>query len=151
MTVEVPIPSHLQQTIDATPTDGETYLITEYGKRFSTRGMGNKFRDWCDAAVLSQNCSMHGLRKAGSVAKAESGARAHEIMAVTGHRTLSEAQRYTEELSCRKLAIQQFERREPDRRKVRLSNVEDDSGTISDDVTLENNAFLKDVAARRAT
>ncbi len=80
---------------------------------------------------------------------AESGATAHEIMAVTGHQTLSEAQRYTEDANRRKLAFQQFERREPERKKVPLPSVEDDSGTIADADSLENNAFLKDVAARR--
>ena len=80
---------------------------------------------------------------------AESGATAREIMAVTGHQTLSEAQRYTEEENRRKLAIQQFARREAGRKKVPLSNVEDDSGTIADDDALENNAFLKEMAARR--
>ena len=149
VTVEVPIPSYLQQIIDATPTGDETYLVTEYGKSFSTKGMGNKFRDWCDAAGLPKNCAMHGLRKAGSVAMAESGTTAHGIMAVTGHQTLAEAQRYTEEANRRKLAIQEFERRELEHKKVPLSDAEDDSGTIADADPLENNAFLKNVAARR--
>ncbi|MEE4117684.1 MAG: tyrosine-type recombinase/integrase [Paracoccaceae bacterium] len=41
-------------------------------------------------------CSSHGLRKACARRLAEAGATAHEIMAVTGHKTLAEVQRYTE-------------------------------------------------------
>ena len=52
-------------------------------------------REWCDLAGLAE-CSAHGLRKACARRLAEAGATAHEIMAVTGHKTLAEVQRYTE-------------------------------------------------------
>ena len=39
--------------------------------------------------------SAHGLRKAAAARLAETGATEHEIMAVTGHRTLKEVDRYT--------------------------------------------------------
>jgi len=35
-------------------------VVTEFGKQFSVRGFGNKFRPWCDEAGLP-NCSAHGL------------------------------------------------------------------------------------------
>lgn len=41
-------------------------------------------------------CSAHGLRKACARRLAEAGAAAHEIGAVTGHKTLALVQRYTE-------------------------------------------------------
>jgi integrase len=39
--------------------------------------------------------SFHGLRKASAARLAEAGASANEIMAVTGHQTVSEVTRYT--------------------------------------------------------
>ena len=60
----------------------------------SAAGLGNKMREWCNAANLPQ-CSAHGLRKACARRLAEAGATAHEIMSITGHKTLAEAQRYT--------------------------------------------------------
>ena len=52
-------------------------------------------RKWCDRAGL-EACSAHGLRKACARRLAESGATPHEIMSITGHKTLAEVQRYTE-------------------------------------------------------
>jgi integrase len=75
--------------------DDRPFLATAYGKARSPEGLGNKMREWCDQAGLS-NCTAHGLRKACARRLAEAGATAHEIMAVTGHKTLAEVQRYTE-------------------------------------------------------
>ena len=52
-------------------------------------------RQWCDAAGLPM-CSSHDLRKAICRRLAEVGATAPEIMAVSGHTTLAEVQRYFE-------------------------------------------------------
>ena len=60
-------------------------------------------REWCDKAGLTV-CSSHGLRKACARRLAEAGASAHEIMAVTGHKTLAEVQRYTESATREGLA-----------------------------------------------
>ena len=80
-----------------------TFLITEYGKPFTANGFGNKFKDWCRQADLP-HCSAHGVRKATSTALAEAGATPHEIMAVTGHQTLEEVERYTKAASRKKTA-----------------------------------------------
>lgn len=50
-------------------------------------------RKWCDAAGLP-DCTPHGLRKAIARRLAEAGASAQQIGAVTGHKTLTEVQRY---------------------------------------------------------
>jgi integrase len=60
-------------------------------------------RDWCDQANL-HHCSAHGLRKARAAEIAESGATAHELMGVTGHQSLQEAERYTKAARRPKLA-----------------------------------------------
>src|SRR6185437_7287307 len=70
---------------------------------FSAAGFGNKFRDWCNQANLP-HCSAHGLRKATAARLAERGATAHEIMAITGHKSLEEVERYTRAARRGKLA-----------------------------------------------
>jgi hypothetical protein len=47
---------------------------------------------------------LHGLKKAGMRRLAEDGGTTHELMAFSGHRTLSEVQRYTKGANNRKLA-----------------------------------------------
>ena len=103
--VEMDIPVHpdLAEVIAATPSKHLTFLVTEFGKPFTTSGFGNKFKDWCRQADLP-HCSAHGLRKAAAVRLAERGATPHEIMAITGHKTLQEVERYTRAARQAKLA-----------------------------------------------
>jgi integrase len=72
--IELPVPSELLDIIEASPSSGMTFLITEWGKPFSRAGFGNWFRDQCDDAGLPQ-CSAHGLRKARAAILAERGDR----------------------------------------------------------------------------
>ena len=92
--LEILILPELQRIIDASPVGDLTFLVTELNRPFTAAGFGNKMREWCDQARLP-HCSSHGLRKAMSAHLAEIGATEHEIMAVTGHRTLKEVDRYT--------------------------------------------------------
>ncbi len=101
--LEIPVHPDLQATIDATPSGHLTFLTTTYGKPYSVAGFGNKFRAWCDESGL-RHCSAHGLRKATAARLAERGATAHEIMAITGHRSLEEVERYTRAARQGKLA-----------------------------------------------
>lgn len=94
VTLQIPIVCELQRIIDASPCGDLTFLVTEFGRPFTSAGFGNRFRQWCDEANL-KNCSAHGLRKAAAARLAELGATEHEIMAVTGHRTSKEVTRYT--------------------------------------------------------
>jgi integrase len=55
---------------------------------------------------LPKHCSIHGLRKSASRRMAESEVTAHEIMSITGHKTLSEVQRYTDAVDRERLAEQ---------------------------------------------
>lgn len=90
----IPITPELREAIDATPCGHLTYLVTEFGKPFTDAGFGNWFRDRADEAGL-KNCSAHGLRKAAARILAEAGRSAHEIMSITGHKSLAEVERYT--------------------------------------------------------
>ncbi|MGA0533572.1 tyrosine-type recombinase/integrase [Hansschlegelia sp. KR7-227] len=70
---------------------------------FSVAGFENWFRARRDEAGLT-HCSAHGLRKAMATRLADEGAAAHEIMAVTGHQSLEEAERYSRAASRSNLA-----------------------------------------------
>jgi integrase/recombinase XerD len=101
--MDIPLHPDLQAIIEATPSGHLTFLVTEYGRPFTPAGFGNRFRDWCNQAGLP-NCSAHGLRKATAARLAELGATAHEIMAITGHQSLEEVERYTRPARKRGLA-----------------------------------------------
>ncbi len=101
--LDIPVHPDLQAVIDGTTTGHLAFLTTKFGKPFSVSGFGNKFREWCDEAGLPY-CSAHGLRKATAARLAERGATAHEIMAITGHRSLEEVERYTRAARQRELA-----------------------------------------------
>jgi integrase len=93
--VEIPVRTELRAAIDAFPNNNMTFLITEFGKPFAPAGFGNWFKQVCREAGL-EKCAAHGLRKACATRLAEAGCTAHEIMAITGHKTLREVTRYTE-------------------------------------------------------
>jgi integrase/recombinase XerD len=92
--IDIPLHPDLAAAIAAAPSEHLTFLVTDFDRPFTPAGFGNKFREWCDKANLP-HCSAHGLRKATSVRLAERGATAHEIMAITGHQSLEEVERYT--------------------------------------------------------
>jgi integrase len=103
--VDIPILPELAAAIDAMPkADHLTFLATERGAPFTPAGLGNWFRDQCDAAGVRY--SAHGLRKAGATRLAEAGATDHEIMAWGGWKTLKEVQRYTAAANRKRLAMQ---------------------------------------------
>ncbi len=81
-------------------------LTTKYGKPFTVEGFSQWMRDAIKDASLPLACQPHGLRKAAGRRLAEAGATTKEIMAILGHITLSEAERYTEEANQENLAEQ---------------------------------------------
>jgi integrase/recombinase XerD len=101
--IDIPVASDLTAIIKQTPSGNMTFLVTQYGRPFTVKGFSNKFKDWCRAAGLP-HCTSHGLRKACATRLAESGASAHEIMAITGHQTLEEVARYTRKANKKQLA-----------------------------------------------
>lgn len=94
ITLSIPILPELRIILDATPATNLTFLVTEFGKPFTSNGFGNRFRKWCDEAGLP-HVSAHGLRKAGAAIAAENGATERQLMAVFGWSTMKEAARYT--------------------------------------------------------
>jgi integrase len=111
----IPIDPKLQEIIDATPGEHLTFLVRSSGRPYRAVDLSIHFRAWCDEAGLPENCSVHGLRKAAARRLAERGCSAHEIAAITGHRTLKEVERYTRSAEQAKLARRAIPRtdREP--------------------------------------
>ena len=101
--VHIPLHPDLAATLDALPRDNLNFLMTGQGKPFSPAGFTNWFRDMVREAELPDGLSPHGLRKATCRRLAEAGCTAHEIMAISGHKSLAEATRYTVAASRRNL------------------------------------------------
>lgn len=94
----------LKAELERVPTNQLTFLQTQYGQAFTPAGFTNWFRDNCKAAGLPDGCTPHGLRKAASRRLAEAGCTPSEIMAVTGHKNLSEVTLYTQAADQERLA-----------------------------------------------
>lgn len=106
----IPIHANLQAELDAAPKDQLTFLQTQYGQPFTPAGFGNWFAEAAQAAGLEAGLRAHGLRKAGSRRLAEAGCTPHQIMAVTGHKNLSEVTLYTASADQERLAEEAIER-----------------------------------------
>jgi integrase/recombinase XerD len=102
--VDIPLTPELEAACNAMPKGHLTYIVTAYGKPRSVAGLGNDFARWATDAKLPKRCRMHGLKKGDMRRLAEVGNTTHELMAISGHRTLSEVQRYTADADRKKLA-----------------------------------------------
>jgi integrase len=102
--LSIPIHPELRAVLDATPSHHLTFLMTSFGKSFTAAGFGNLFRDWCQQAGIPDGYSAHGLRKAACRRLAEAGCSASEIMAISGHRSLGEAEKYVRAVDQLRLA-----------------------------------------------
>lgn len=82
---------------------GNTFLQTQAGRPRSSKSAGQDIAAACRAIGLE--LSAHGLRKARSATLAEHGATTLQIASWTGHRSLSEIERYTREMNRRKSVV----------------------------------------------
>ncbi len=108
--LSLPVTDELKGALDAITHDKATFLITEYGKPFTSNGFGNRMRQWCDEACLPE-CSSHGLRKASATILAEAGATEHQLMAIFGWSDSKMAQHYTKSAQSKRIIDAGFERR----------------------------------------
>lgn len=106
----IPLHPELAAIIAATPIGHLTLLTTQSGKSYGANDFTDQFRSWCNAAGLPQRCVFHGLRKAALTHLADAGCTAHELAAISGHKTLSEVERYTKATNQARLARAAMER-----------------------------------------
>jgi integrase len=100
----IPMHSQLRAILDATPSAHLTFLTTKSGKPYAPSDFSEQFRAWCDAAGLPPECSVHGLRKAACRRLAEAGCTPHQIMSISGHKTLALVAHYTDAVDQAALA-----------------------------------------------
>ncbi|RDI38127.1 site-specific integrase [Gluconacetobacter liquefaciens] len=100
----IPIHPALAVEIGRSDPAKGTFLDTVQGNPSSPVGFYNRFAGWVKAAGLPAGLSPHGLRKAAARRLAEAGCTAHQIAAITGHKTLAEVQRYTLAVDQERLA-----------------------------------------------
>lgn len=103
--VEKPIMPILRNILDASPLGSMTFLVNDYGRPFTEKGIGNKFRQWCDQATLP-HCTAHGLKKASATIAAELGATIHQLMAMYDWSTPGQAEPYTRAADQKRLAVE---------------------------------------------
>jgi integrase len=120
--VDIPITPELQAACDAMPKAHLTYIVTAYGKPRSKFGLGNNFAKWATEAGLPARCRLHGLKKGGMRRLAEAGNTTHELMAISGHKTLTEVQRYTDDADRKRLAESGMAKRQGQTVNAALSN-----------------------------
>lgn len=126
--LDIPIHRDLRTALEAWPRRHVTILATEDGRGTSSApSFGNFMAHAIDGAKLPERCVLHGLRKAAARRLAEAGCSAHEIMSITGHKTLSEVQRYCMAAQQKRLAKSAMERVEKNETVTELSNRKPDN------------------------
>lgn len=100
----VPLHRELRAALADAARDHVTIINTAFGKPFTVDGFSAFMRDAIESAGLPLACQPHGLRKAAGRRLAEAGCTARQIMAILGHKTLSEAERYTRDADQAHLA-----------------------------------------------
>jgi integrase len=100
----IPLHTDLRAVLAAAPRDNFTVLNSIRRRPFTITGYSAFFRDAITAAGLPEDCQPHGLRKAAGRRLAEAGCSAREIMSILGHKTMSEAERYTRDADQQRLA-----------------------------------------------
>jgi site-specific recombinase XerD len=102
--VMIPVHDALAAELAAVPADRLTYLAHR-GRPLSSNGFYNSFIDWCRAAGIAPGLAPHGLRKAMGRRLTEAGATTREAMAILGHTTISEVERYSRSADDSRLAV----------------------------------------------
>jgi integrase len=101
------IPCHLRlkAVLERTDRKSEFILTTRYGKGYSAHGLCQMIRV-ATAQIGAEECSAHGLRCNAAIALIEAGCEVPQVLAITGHKTFKEAQRYASHRDQKKLAKQ---------------------------------------------
>jgi len=98
----LPIHPTLAAELAHVPAEQLLFLMSR-DRSYSANGFYQQFKAWAEAAGLP-HWSPHGGRKACARRLAEAGATTREIMAMTGHASLAEAERYTRAVDQARLA-----------------------------------------------
>ncbi|MEH7827623.1 tyrosine-type recombinase/integrase [Gemmobacter denitrificans] len=103
--VSIPMLPPLYEATRNVTVVGQTYLLSEKGKPFtSVEALRVRVQRWCEAAGLPGRSS-HGIRKAMAETMAEAGCSQHQIMAVMAHTQAKTSEVYTKGANRRDMAF----------------------------------------------
>jgi integrase len=119
--IELSIPIHpkLHEALKAGPIKGMHLIGDEHGRAITRHALTVMMKQAAIAAGLGPQCVPHGLRKAVLRRLAEAGGTAKEIASVSGHKSLTEIERYTAAADQRRLS------------RAAMRKLSDESGTES--------------------
>lgn len=100
----VPVHPVLKTHLDRWPRLASTILTNSLDRPWTPAAMTLAMRTALERLGLGAGLNVHGLRKLAATSLAEAGCSAHEIAAVTGHRSLSMVQLYTRSADQERLA-----------------------------------------------
>jgi hypothetical protein len=110
--LEIRLHADLHTILNATPCEHLTFLVAKNSKPFSSaNSFAHRVQVWTQEAGL-RGCSLHGPRKACCRRLAEAGCSASQIMAITGHKTLAEVERYVRAAEQKRMADEAIQRTE---------------------------------------
>ena len=110
--IQMPLHRNLLEVLEQVRHNHVTIINTEFGQPFTVDGFSDFMRDAITAAGLPLDCQPHGLRKAAGRRLAEAGCTTKQIMAILGHKSIAEAERYTNEADQIRLATDAMARLE---------------------------------------
>jgi integrase len=117
---ELWIPEHRDLAAELARGGGHMSLLTKPdGGAFDSKSLGAWFADAIEEAGLPEACVMHGLRKTAARMLAEAGCSAHQIASITGHRSLTEIERYTRAADQKRMATAAIHRLERNANRTR--------------------------------
>lgn len=105
VTLDIPIHPILDAVLAMHPAKGMAYLMTDYGKRFTIKGLGNRVSDWFTQAGLP-HCTAHTVRKGLATNLAESEATDSMLDGLFGWKDGKTSKIYTARKQQAKLARQ---------------------------------------------
>jgi integrase len=109
----IPIHPQLGEIIAKTPINNLTLIVSETGQPYSSAGtFSHAMNRWAKQAGIT-GAPLHGLRKACCRRLAELGCTIPQIMAISGHKSLAEVERYIKAASQKLLAKEAIARTLP--------------------------------------
>lgn len=109
VTLDLPLHPILAAMLDRQKPREMAYLLTEYGKPFSIKGLGNRISDWFAQANLP-HCSAHAVRKGLATLIAENEATDAMLDGLFGWKDAKTSRIYTAKRRQAKLALQAIQR-----------------------------------------
>jgi integrase len=107
----IPCHSKLRDALDRAERKSEFILTTQLGSGYSDGAFCNMIAE-ATAQIGRKEYTAHGLRKNAAKALAEAGCTIHQIMAITGHKSLSLAMHYSKGAAQKRLAQEAIDKLE---------------------------------------